>query len=748
MATDLEKLVVQLSADIKGFENGFKKAKAATDRQTRAIIKQHADAQKKIDTIWSGVGTSITRGLGALGLGFGTAQSVRAVTAASAEYVSLKNALRVTGLEGEKLESTLGNLFQIAQKNGTALGPLTTLYSRAAQAQGELKASSAELLEFTDGISLALRVAGTDSQQASGALLQLSQALGSGTVRAEEFNSVNEGARPILQAVAAGLKEAGGSVSTLKNLVNEGKISSEAFFRAFLAGMPLLQDQARKAQGTVGQAVERMSNAFTLFIGKLDETTGASKNAAENINGVSAAIEKMPAYIQAAADGLDALQKKLGEIGNMSVFDKLNKMMGVDYEFNNARFAGDTATMNRIRLQRAEKDLADAINTANQTGLDVDRKRVEAIERQLVALRQAATLTSRSVLGGRMAEGANDPLGRAPAPASIKPVSIKDYAVTGKDKKSSNTVGVDSFERAVAAAQKRIEVQKAEIAVIDQGVAARERAKLVAELETAAKAANTAAGMKNAEVTAKQRVTIDQMADAMFRSAQAAEAANSPLRAYAREAADVNKALENAAVSGLREFEDSLMSVIDGTKSAEEAFKAMTASILNDIARMVIRMTVLGPLAKGLGGLFGLADGGPVGGLPNIGNGHGLYATGGYVSGPGSSRSDSIPARLSNGEYVINAKATAQNRALLDAINSGRMPKFAEGGFVGSAPRLPNLRGGGGMSVNAPVSVAIDARGADREGLSRVEEQVAKLKAELPSRIVNTVRDAKSRRAL
>jgi len=611
LATDLEKLVVQLSADIKGLENGYKKAAAATNRQMRAIERRNADARKKIDAIWAGAGTSITRGLGALGLGFGTAQAVRAVTAASAEYVSLKNALRVTGLEGEKLETTLGNLFQIAQKNGTALGPLTTLYSRAAQAQGELKASSAELLEFTDGISLALRVAGTDSQQASGALLQLSQALGSGTVRAEEFNSVNEGARPILQAVAAGMKEAGGSVSTLKNLVNDGKISSEAFFRAFLAGMPLLQDQARKAQGTVGQAVERMSNAFTLFIGKLDETTGASKNAAENINGISAAIEKMPAYIQAAADGLDALQKKLGEFGNMPVFDKLNAMMGVDYEFNNARFAGDTATMNRIRLQRAEKDLADAINTANQTGLDVDRKRVEAIERQVAALRQAVALSSKAGNagpGGRAAEGANDPLGRAPAPATVNPISIKDYAAPGKEKKSSNTVGVDSFERAVAAAQKRIEVQRAEIAVIDQGAAARERAKLVAELETAAKAANTAAGAKNAEVTTEQRAKIDELADAMFKSAQAAEAANSPLRAYAREAADVNRQLQDAAVGGLREFEDSLISIIDGTKSASEAFSDMAKSIISDLARIAIRQTITGPIAS----LLGFADGGLV----------------------------------------------------------------------------------------------------------------------------------------
>jgi hypothetical protein len=48
------------------------------------------------------------------------------------------------------------------------------------------------------------------------------------------------------------------------------------------------------------------------------------------------------------------------------------------------------------------------------------------------------------------------------------------------------------------------------------------------------------------------------------------------------------------------------------------------------------------------------------------------YSLGGFVSGAGTARSDSIPAMLSNGEYVINARATAQNRSLLDAINANQ----------------------------------------------------------------------------
>ncbi|MFI7042590.1 hypothetical protein ACIBI0_38435 [Microbispora rosea] len=61
------------------------------------------------------------------------------------------------------------------------------------------------------------------------------------------------------------------------------------------------------------------------------------------------------------------------------------------------------------------------------------------------------------------------------------------------------------------------------------------------------------------------------------------------------------------------------------------------------------------------------------------GAGRALHASGGYISGPGTGTSDSIPAMLSNGEYVINAAATARHRGLLESINAGH---YASGGLV------------------------------------------------------------------
>ena len=68
------------------------------------------------------------------------------------------------------------------------------------------------------------------------------------------------------------------------------------------------------------------------------------------------------------------------------------------------------------------------------------------------------------------------------------------------------------------------------------------------------------------------------------------------------------------------------------------------------------------------------------------------FATGGFVSGEGTGTSDSIPAFLSNGEFVVNAKATKQYLPLLEKINNEEQQfnKFANGGFVLDGLNIPS----------------------------------------------------------
>lgn len=83
--------------------------------------------------------------------------------------------------------------------------------------------------------------------------------------------------------------------------------------------------------------------------------------------------------------------------------------------------------------------------------------------------------------------------------------------------------------------------------------------------------------------------------------------------------------------------------------------------------------------------------------------GVGGKASGGPIWGPGTATSDSIPAYLSNGEYVIKAAAVAKyGVAMFDKLNAMR---FAEGGY---AHRFyaPRLAGGGPVQASAPAPMA------------------------------------------
>ena len=98
------------------------------------------------------------------------------------------------------------------------------------------------------------------------------------------------------------------------------------------------------------------------------------------------------------------------------------------------------------------------------------------------------------------------------------------------------------------------------------------------------------------------------------------------------------------------------------------------------------------------------------------GGGGGLFgallhrADGGPIVGAGTATSDSIPAMLSNGEYVLNARAVRRvGRPLLDAINYGHARHFASGGLASkSVVHVTN-----GHSSGSPVVINVSAIDAD-----------------------------------
>jgi hypothetical protein len=137
-----------------------------------------------------------------------------------------------------------------------------------------------------------------------------------------------------------------------------------------------------------------------------------------------------------------------------------------------------------------------------------------------------------------------------------------------------------------------------------------------------------------------------------------------------------------------------------------------------------------GSLFEGIAGAIGGSAGGG-GGFDILGATLSVFsgleaADGGYISGPGTSRSDSIPARLSNGEYVVNAASTRKFRPMLEAINEGRSIAMSEGGLVDdSVTRGLRPEPSEGQGGNVVVQITGDVSRQTRKEVLRMGPELA-----------------------
>lgn len=216
------------------------------------------------------------------------------------------------------------------------------------------------------------------------------------------------------------------------------------------------------------------------------------------------------------------------------------------------------------------------------------------------------------------------------------------------------------------------------------------------------------------ELTARQRAEISALARGMAE----AETSLQSMAETQAQSAEIGQFFGQGIT-------DALTGIITGSMTAEQALKQLLSQL--------VQVGLQGAL-MGTGPLASLFSGGGKGGAAKGGSGllGGIlgFASGGPVRGPGTGTSDSIPARLSDGEFVVNARATRQHRAVLEAINSGRVPAFAAGGAVGTAPRfsVPRMAGGGAgqQVVNISNVVKVEGSGGTPEQNDDLTKKMSK----------------------
>lgn len=519
MATDLERLVVSLDADIKKFDSSLKRAVATFNGETKKIETRAKVMQKNVQSSFADLGKGLA--LGAIAAGAAIAFKNLADGATRTQ-----NALKVAGLSGAELTSVYQQLFQAAQDNAAPVEDLVKLYGRVAINQKELGVSSDRLITFSTNVAKALRVQGTTAQEAQGALLQLSQALGGGVVRAEEFNSIIEGAPTILQAVAVGMQKAGGSVSELRKIMLAGQLTSKEFFNAFERGAPMLDQKLKGSSDTISQALTRLQNSLQDTAGKVDSVFGVSDKTVTVIGEFADAVEGLGKSLTRAADSdLVKFIAKLKELLNLlpkgSIpIDEKQILEGFNTEIVEARADKIVDARNKIvealktsipsklvtpEQQRQIDDLVKSLQDGSAAGEAVENTLFNMGSKFDVLREQLRPLTAALVEAGEKFEELNEITIEVPVSAvDARPAAgVRDTSIY------SDTLKRDQFfdQRNADAMKSELEknVDTRAKAIIDAaakvGIALTEAAaKLQAQSELAAEASTARTGRVTSDV--------------------------------------------------------------------------------------------------------------------------------------------------------------------------------------------------------------------------------------------------------
>lgn len=161
---------------------------------------------------------------------------------------------------------------------------------------------------------------------------------------------------------------------------------------------------------------------------------------------------------------------------------------------------------------------------------------------------------------------------------------------------------------------------------------------------------------------------------------------------------------------------------ITGAKSASEALKDFASGLISNAVQIMAQWLGVYAILLACGSNPHLASKGASKAVLGIDG----KKDGGLIVGSGSSRSDSIPTMLSNGEYVINARAVdAIGLSNLDALNRGYIPHFADGGLVGDNNNAAPVSHNNSVSLNVN---AIDSSSFEdflrRGGLDKIKQAI------------------------
>ncbi|MFT2163266.1 tape measure protein [Citrobacter freundii] len=575
--------------DIEADVSGLLKAQGKANKSLDSIGNSATTAAKKMDELQ----TNINRVAGAIAASL-VVDWGKAFLVAADNMSQLNSRIeRLTG-NAATASQTMQNLMRISSATGGSLQDTTKLWETLSTALRDTGATNGQIIQLTETLQKIGRIGGSSSEEMANALRQFGQSISSGTVRAEEFNSILEQMPELARQIAAGM---GVSIGELRQLMLDGKLTAEDALNAIQKQTGSVNAEFEKLPRTLSQANTALTNSFLSMIDSVNQATGASSGLVAIIDSMTAALDRLVGKAASA----DAQISDLNSTAEM--FTRRARTwswLGLDgWEAQNKALAG---LSNKAAMLVG--DLA-AVSKASQT----------AANTKPIEIKTTGSATGSKAKGGKSAaqkeaeqyakaqESVNQKLDELKQKAELSAGSVGELSRAQAVLNAQQSLGNDATqEQVILAGQYAAKAWDNANALRAQAKAEKERTDAANKFSAIQGKTSKTAGLDSQYQ--KDIADIQQYAQLYPQKIGEAEAARAAIEQQYRDQRNAAMweewAQQNAATQAAAAAFDSLGSVasnaltgiITGSMSASDAMRSIGMTVLNSVINSFVQMGI------------------------------------------------------------------------------------------------------------------------------------------------------------
>lgn len=277
-------LLLRTSNFSDGLDKSNRKLRDSRNQWRRELNNAKSDFGtfgSQIDDVFG----SATRSIVGLGGAIGAAFSVNKIKEYSDTFTALESRLGLVTDTTADLIVTQNKLFEIAQNTSQPLSEITGAYVRLSNALTEAQKEQTDMVRITDLLSKTLRISGTNAAGAATFFQQFGQAASSDFKAIGQELGTFADQNPIFYKILQ--DEARRYGKTLREMGEEGELSFQFITDALTRNAADIEAKNEQIAGTVGQALQRIDNAFLEYIGTSESVREASSSVSLALNYVA-----------------------------------------------------------------------------------------------------------------------------------------------------------------------------------------------------------------------------------------------------------------------------------------------------------------------------------------------------------------------------------------------------------------------------------------------------------------------------